>query len=56
MTDKEKYKLIRVEIIPRLNRFVNILYDCPYTSFERARLLDNLVNEITQILDSNEPA
>lgn len=53
MTDKEQQ--IRVEIIPRLNRFVNILYDCPYTPFGRARLLDKLVNELTQILDSNEP-
>lgn len=41
MTDKEQQ--IRVEIIPRLNRFVDILYDCPYTPFERARLLDKLV-------------
>lgn len=53
MIDKEQQ--IRVEIIPRLNRFVNILWDCPNTPPQRARLLEKLVDALTQILDSNEP-
>lgn len=44
MTDKEQQ-----------NRFVDILWDCPNTPPQRARLLDKLVNLLTEILDSNEP-
>jgi|LakMenEpi03Aug12_release.lakeMendotaPanAssembly.Ray.scaffolds.fasta_scaffold2368957_1 hypothetical protein len=55
MTYTDKEQQIRVEIIPRLNRFVDMLWDCPNTPPQRARLLGKLVDSLTQILDSNEP-
>jgi hypothetical protein len=49
MTDKEQQ--IRVEIIPQLNTLASILWDDGNTPPQRARRLDKIIDELTEILN-----
>jgi hypothetical protein len=51
MTKEDQEQLIRVRIIPQLNTLSCILWDDGNTSAQRARRLDSIIDELTNILD-----
>jgi hypothetical protein len=52
MTDKEQQ--IRVEILPQLNTLASILWDDGNTPPQRARRLDKIIDELTNILNQED--
>ena len=51
MTKEEQEQLIRVRIIPQLNTLCSILWDDGNVPPQRARRLDSIIDELTNILD-----
>ena len=49
-----KEELIRVKIIPQLNTLASILWDDGNTPPKRARKLDKIIDELTNILNGTD--